>query len=118
MCVCVCVCVCVCARVRVRVCGHVCHNEQKVPNECQARQSTQATLVSSGEKNAKKNTTTASSLSHQSITAILTEEKQKQSAKPTHAAVYLFQDSNRECACAHTRMLILPDLQSRTPVLS
>ena len=35
---------------------------------------------------------------HQSITAILTEEKreEKQSTKPTHVAVYLFRDQDRD----------------------
>ena len=37
---------------------------------------------------------------HQSITAILTEEKreEKQFTKPTHVAVYLFRDLDR-CVC-------------------
>ena len=85
--------VCVC----VRVC--VCHNEKKVPDEWQARQATQAILqVSSSKHNAKKITTKARGPFHQSITAILTEEKreEKQFTKPTHVAVYLFRDLDRD----------------------
>ena len=72
-----CVCVCVC----------VCHNEKKVPDEWQARQARQAILqVSSSKHNAKKITTRVRGPFHQSITAILTEEKreEKQFTKPTH----------------------------------
>ena len=86
---CVCVCVCVC----------VCHNEKRVPDEWQARQATQAILqVSSSKHNAKKITTRVRGPFHQSITAILTEEKreEKQFTKPTHVAVYLFRDLDRD----------------------
>ena len=91
------VCLCLCVRVCVRVC--VCHNEKKVPDEWQARQATQAILqVSSSKHNAKKITTRVRGPFHQSITAILTEEKreEKQFTKPTHVAVYLFRDQDRD----------------------
>ena len=81
----------------VRVC--MCHNEKKVPDEWQARQATPAILqVSSSKHNAKKITTRVRGPFHQSITAILTEEKreEKQSTKPTHVAVYLFRDLDRD----------------------
>ena len=90
----ICVCVCVC----------VCHNEEKVPDEWQARQATQAILqVSSSKHNAKKITTRVRGPFHQSITAILTEEKreEKQFTKPTHVAVYLFRDL--VCVCVMSR---------------
>ena len=64
-----------------------------MPDEWQARQATPAILqVSSSRHNAKKIATRVRSPFHQSITAILTEEKreEKQSTKPTHIAVYLF----------------------------
>ena len=86
-----------CARARARVC--VCHNEKRVPDEWQARQATQAILqVSSSKHNAKKITTRVRGPFHQSITAILTEEKreEKQFTKPTHVAVYLFRDLDRD----------------------
>ena len=53
---------------------------------------------SSSEHNAKKITTRVRGPFHQSITAILTEEKreEKQFTKPTHIAVYLFQDLERD----------------------
>ena len=88
-----CVCVCVCVRVSVCVC--VCHNEKKVPDEWQARQATPTILqVSSSKHNAKKITTRVKGLFHQSISAILTEEKreEKQFTKSTHVAVYLIRD--------------------------
>ena len=76
-----------------------------MPDEWQARQATPAILqVSSSKHNAKKITTRERGPFHQSITAILTEEKReensKQFTKPTHVAVYLFRD--RVCACVHT----------------
>ena len=56
--------------------ANLCHNEKKVPDEWQARQATQAILqVSSSKHNAKKITTRVRGPFHQSITAILTEEK-------------------------------------------
>ena len=101
LCVCVCVracvracvrvCVCVCVRARVCVCVS---QRKKVPDEWQARQATPAILqVSSSKHNAKKITRERGPF-HQSITAILTEEKreEKQFTKPTHVAVYLFRD--------------------------
>ena len=70
-----------------------------VPDEWQARQATQTILqVSSSKHNAKKITTRVRGPFHQSITAILTEEKreEKQFTKPTHVAVYLFRDLDRD----------------------
>ena len=84
----VCVCVCVCVTMK-----------KGVPDEWQARQATQAILqVSSSKHNAKKITTRVRGPFHQSITAILTEEKreEKQFTKPTHVAVYLFRDLDRD----------------------
>ena len=54
--------------------------------------------VSSSKHNAKKITTRVRGPFHQSITAILTEEKreEKQFTKPTHVAVYLFRDLDRD----------------------
>ena len=84
----------------VRACVCVCITmKKKVPDEWQARQATPAILqVSSSKHNAKKITTRERGLFHQSITAILTEEKreEKQFTKPTHVAVYLFRDLDRE----------------------
>ena len=61
--------------VRTRVCVCVCHNK----GEWQARQATPAILqVSSSKHNANKNTTRVRGPFHQSITAFLTEEKEKQ----------------------------------------
>ena len=58
--------------------ARVCHNEKKVPDEWQARQATLAILqVSSSKHNAKKITTRVRGPFHQSITAILTEEKRE-----------------------------------------
>ena len=92
LCVCVCMCVCVCVCVFVS-------QRKKVPDEWQARQATPAILqVSSSKHNAKKITTRERGPFHQSITAILTEEKreEKQFNKPTHVAVYLFRDLDRD----------------------
>ena len=56
----------------------VCHNEKKVPDECQAQQAIHATLhLSSRKHNAKKNTTRARGPFHQSITASLSDEKKR-----------------------------------------
>ena len=97
LCLCVCVCVCVC----------VCHNAKRVPDEWQARQATPAMLqVSSSKHNAKKITKRVRGPFHQSITAILTEEKEKQSTKPTHVAVYLFWDLVCVCVCACVRACV------------
>ena len=61
-------CVCVCVT-----------NEKKVPDVWQARQATQAILqVSNSKHNAKKITTRVRGPFHQSITAILTEEKREE----------------------------------------
>ena len=77
------------------VCMCVCVSQwEKVPDEWQARQATPAILqVSSSKHNAKKITRERGPF-HQSIIAILTEEKreEKQFTKPTHVAVYLFRD--------------------------
>ena len=69
-----------------------------MPDELQARQATPAILqVSSSKHNAKKITTRERGPFHQSITAILTEEKREEKfTKPTHVAVYLFQDLDRD----------------------
>ena len=70
-----------------------------MPDEWQARQATPAILqVSSSKHNAKKFTTRDGGPLHQSITAILTEEKreERQFTKPTHVAVYLFRDQDRD----------------------
>ena len=97
MCVYVCVlCVCVCVCVCVYVC--VCHNEKKLPDEWQAWQATPEILQVSSKHNAKKITIRVRGPLYQSITAILTEEKreEKQFTKPTHDAVYLFRDLDRD----------------------
>ena len=99
---CACVRACVCAG----VCARLCQNVKKVPDEWQARQATPKILqVSSSKHNAKKLiiTTRVRGPFHQSITAILTEEKgeEKQFTKPTHtcfgtqidAGVYFEDDS-------------------------
>ena len=54
--------------------------------------------VSSSKHNTKKITKRIRGPLHQSITAILTEEKreEKQFTKPTHVAVYLFRDLDRD----------------------
>ena len=113
MCACMRVCACVracvyvrllacvraCVYVRLLACVCVCHNEKKVPDEWQTRQATPVILqVSSSKHNAKKITTRVRGPFHQSITAILTEEKreEKQFTKPTHVAVYLFRDLDRD----------------------
>ena len=97
VCICVCVCVvsvcvfqcvsvCVCVLVCECVYVCVCYNEKKVPDKWQARQATPAILqVSSSKHNTKKITTRERGPFHQSITAILTEEKrgEKQFTKPT-----------------------------------
>ena len=62
------------------ICFFVCENEKKVRDEWQTRQAThvQAIRVSRSEHNANKNTATARSMPHKTITAILTA-KEKQS---------------------------------------
>ena len=62
----------------------------------------------SSKHTAKKITTRVRGPFHQSITAILTEEKreEKEFTKPTHVAVYLFRDLHRcvcvcVCVCVH-----------------
>ena len=86
-------------RRRPLACVCVCVSQwKKVPDERQARQATPAILqVSSSKHNAKKITRVRGPF-HQSITAILTEEKreEKQFTKPTHVAVYLFRDLDRD----------------------
>ena len=75
-----CVCVCVCVTMKMK----------KVPDEWQARQA--ILQVSSNKHNAKK--------LQQEYEArfILTKEKreEKQFTKPTHVAVYLFRDLDRD----------------------
>ena len=69
--VCECVCVCVCVTMK----------KKAVPDEWQARQATPAILqVSSSKHNAKKITTRVRGPFHQSITAILTEERKRREA--------------------------------------
>ena len=83
---------------KIKVC--VCVSQwKKVPDEWQARQATPAILqVSSSKHNAKKITARERGPFYQSITAILTEEKreEKQFTKPTHVAVYLFRELDRD----------------------
>ena len=65
----------------IYACVFVCHNERRVPDEWQARQATQAIFqVSSSKHNAKEITTRVRGPFHQSITATLTEEKEKRSS--------------------------------------
>ena len=91
----VCVCVCACACVCVRVCVCVCVTIKKVPDEWQARQAIPAILqVRSSKHNANKNTIRGRGPFHQSITVILTGEKRKAIANPTHVTVYLFRDQD------------------------
>ena len=79
-----CVCVCVC----------VCHKEKKCQTNGKHDKRHPILQVSSSKHNAKKITTRERGPFHQSIPAILTEEKrlgvEKQFTKPTHVAVYLF----------------------------
>ena len=93
------------------VCVCVCVSQwKKVPDEWQARQATPAILqVSSSKHNAKKITTRERGPFHQSITAILTEEKreEKQFTKPTHVVVYLFRDLDRVCVCVCVCVCVL-----------
>ena len=79
----------------------VCHNEKTVPDEWQARQATPAILQVGSSKHNAKIITRVRGPFHQSITAILTEEKreEKQFTKPTHVAVYLFRDLDCVCVC-------------------
>ena len=95
----VCLCLCLSVSVSVCACVCVCVTMKKVPDEWQPRKATPAILqVSSSKHNAKKITTRVRGSFHQSITAILTEEKreEKQFTKPTHVAVYLFRDLDRD----------------------
>ena len=71
---------CVCVRACVCVCVCVCVSQRKkVPDKWQARQATPAILqVSSSKHNAKKITTRERGPFHQSVTAILTEEKREE----------------------------------------
>ena len=87
----------------------VCVTMKKVPDEWQARQTILGILqVSSSKHNAKKITTRVRGPYHQSITAILTEEKreEKQFTKPTHVAVYLFRDLDRDRGLRTLRMTV------------
>ena len=100
-------CVCVCQRKKKdSVC--VCVTIKKVPDEWQARQTIPGILqVSSSKHNAKKITRVRGPF-HQSITAILTGEKreEKQFTKPTHVAVYLFRDLDRDRSLRTLRMTV------------
>ena len=105
-------CVCVCVSVkdeRQCVCVCVCVTMQKVPDKWHARQTIPAILqVSSSKHNAKKITTRVRGPFHQSITAILTGEKreEKQFTIPTHVAVYLFRDLDRDRSLRTLRMTV------------
>ena len=82
---------------------------EKVPDEWQARPTIPAILqVSSSKHNANKITTKVRGPFHQSITAILTGEKreEKQFTKPTHVAVYLFRDRDRDRSLRTLRMTV------------
>ena len=75
--------------------------KKKVPDEWQARQAIPAILqVSSRKDNAKKIATREKGPFHQSITAILSEEKreEKQFTKTykINVEVYLFRDQDRD----------------------
>ena len=67
-----------------------------MPVEWQARQAIPAILQVGSSKHYAKKKTRVRGPFHQSITAILTEEKKKQFTKPTHVAVYLFLDLDRD----------------------
>ena len=103
-------CVCVCQRkTKDSVCVCVCLTMKKVPDKWQARQTIPGILqVSSSKHNAKKITTRVRGPFHQSITAILTEEKreEKQFTKPTHVAVYLFRDLDGDRSLRTLRMTV------------
>ena len=101
-------CVCVCVTMK-----------KGVPDEWQARQATQAILqVSSSKHNAKKITTRVRGPFHQSITAILTEEKreEKQFTKPTHVAVHLFRDLVCVCVCVTMKRKVPDEWQARQAI--
>ena len=80
-------------------CVCMCHNEKKCrTNGKHDKRHRRYFQVSSSKHNAKKIATRVRGPFHQSITAILTEEKreEKQFTKPTHVAVYLFRDLDRD----------------------
>ena len=107
---CVCACVRVCVRACVRVRAHVCHNEKKCQtNGKHDKPRIPAILQVSSMQQAhrKENYNKLRGPFHQSITAILTEEKreEKQFTKPTHVAVHLFRDLD-VCACVRVCVLM------------
>ena len=82
------------------VCAHerVHHNEKKVPDKIVTTTSdtsdtsrNQQQPQCKGKINMRKRLVV---LFFQSITAILTEKREKQFTKPTHVSVYLFQDQD------------------------
>ena len=92
-CVCVCVCLCVCE------CVCVCVTMNKSTRRMASTTSdTGDTSSKQQQAQRKKITTRERGPFHQSITAIPTEEKreEKQFTKPTHVAVYLFRDLDRD----------------------
>ena len=80
------VCVCVCVTMKIR-----CQTMSRTTSDT-------SDTLSSSKHNAKKITTRVRGPFHQLITAVLTEEKreEKQFTKPTHVAVYLFRDLDRD----------------------
>ena len=75
-------------------------------------------VVSSSKHNAKKCTTTARRLSHQSVTAILTEEKEKQFAKPTNVSLLVWDLNKCVCVCACVCVCLYADCNGILRTLS
>ena len=95
-------CGCKLSKITTLACA-VCVTMKKVPDEWQARQTIPGILqVSSSKHNAKKITTRVRGPFHQSITAI----EEKQFTKPTHVAVYLFRDLDRDRSLRTLRMTV------------
>ena len=74
-------CVCACARACACV---VCHNEKKVLGEWQARQAVPVILQVVASTMQRKNTARTRGPFHQSITAVLTEEKIREAVYLTY----------------------------------
>ena len=72
------------------LCVCVCHNEKKVPYRSQAQQTTIASTMHDADK-----PTTERGPFQKSVTAILTEEKAKQTIESRQITVYLFWDRDR-----------------------
>ena len=102
-CVCVCVFVCWCVYV-VWMCITMKKSARRMANTTSDTGDT-SSKQQQAQLTQKKITTRERDPFHQSITAILTEEKreEKQFTKPTHVAVYMFRDLNRVCVCVCTR---------------